>query len=85
MAVHSFASLDEIRGANNEGERAAIRAKVLTESKDFDRSIRGALSLPESRERNAALLRLENLAEFKRSHPTVEVRPPNDFSILSLY
>ena len=72
MAVHSFSSIDEIRSAPD-ASRNDIRAKVLAESTSFDRSIRAALSVTDSKERNAAILRLEDLYEFKRSHPTVEV------------
>lgn len=73
MAVHSFASLEEIQQAPTENERNKIREKVLLESISFDNSIRGALANKNAADRKAALLKLENLFEFKRSHPTVEV------------
>ncbi|KAJ5781158.1 Extradiol ring-cleavage dioxygenase class III enzyme subunit B [Penicillium paradoxum] len=72
MAVHSFASLDEIIDASTEEEREVIRAKVLTESRNFDTSLREAVTKKDAKERNEALLKLEDLYEFKRSHPTVE-------------
>jgi Catalytic LigB subunit of aromatic ring-opening dioxygenase. len=73
MAVHSFASIEEIVDAPTE-EREATRAKVLTESRAFDTHLRAAVTKRDAKERNQALLNLETLYEFKRSHPTVEVR-----------
>ncbi|KGO48140.1 Extradiol ring-cleavage dioxygenase, class III enzyme, subunit B [Penicillium expansum] len=72
MAVHSFASIDEIIHAATEEERETIRAKVLAESRDFDTHLRAAVTKKDANERNEALLKLESLYEFKRSHPTVE-------------
>jgi aromatic ring-opening dioxygenase catalytic subunit (LigB family) len=74
MAVHSFASIDEIRSAPTEEEREATRAKVLAESRAFDTHLREAVTKRSAEERKKALLKLEELYEFKRSHPTVEVR-----------
>lgn len=74
MAVHSFASIDEIRSAKTEEEKASIHAKVLKESRDFDTFLRDALKKNDPTERAEALLKLESRHEFKRSHPTVEVR-----------
>lgn len=74
MAVHSFASIEEIIDAPTEEEREATRAKVLTESRVFDTHLRAAVTKRDAKERNQALLKLETLYEFKRSHPTVEVR-----------
>ncbi|KAG7286906.1 hypothetical protein NEMBOFW57_006406 [Staphylotrichum longicolle] len=73
MAVHSFRSIDEIREAKTEEEREAVRAKVLAESKTFDAHIRSAVQHRDAGARRKALLELESLYEFKRSHPTVEV------------
>lgn len=72
MAVHSFASLGEISEAPSEN-KDAVRAKVLAESKRFDKAIRGALAERSFVDRKASLLALESLYEYKRSHPTVEV------------
>ncbi|KAJ5177640.1 uncharacterized protein N7500_000339 [Penicillium coprophilum] len=72
MAVHSFASIDEIIDAPTEEEREVIRAKVLDESRAFDTHLRAAVTKKNAKERNEALLKLETLYEFKRSHPTVE-------------
>ncbi|KAL2841007.1 Extradiol ring-cleavage dioxygenase, class III enzyme, subunit B [Aspergillus pseudoustus] len=72
MAVHSFASIAEIREAPTDEEREARRAKVLAESKTFDRYLRQAVTKRSAKERSEALLKLEELFEFKRSHPTVE-------------
>ncbi|CAI7582787.1 unnamed protein product [Penicillium discolor] len=72
MAVHSFASIEEIIDAPTEEEREATRVKVLTESRVFDTHLRAAVTKRDAKERNQALLRLETLYEFKRSHPTVE-------------
>ncbi len=73
MAVHSFRSLEEIYAAKEGEEREAVRAKVLAESKSFDASIRKAVANEDPAARRKALLDLESLYEFKRSHPTVEV------------
>lgn len=72
MAVHSFASIGEIHAASAQ-ERGAVREQVLRESEKFDASIRAAIAHVSEDDRTTALLRLESLAEFKRSHPTVEV------------
>ncbi|KAL2784691.1 Extradiol ring-cleavage dioxygenase, class III enzyme, subunit B [Aspergillus keveii] len=72
MAVHSFASIEEIRNAPTEEEREATRAKVLAESRTFDTHLRAAVTKRNAEERKNALLKLEELYEFKRSHPTVE-------------
>ncbi|KAL5341678.1 Extradiol ring-cleavage dioxygenase, class III enzyme, subunit B [Aspergillus crustosus] len=53
-------------------EREATRAKVLAESKAFDKHLRAAVTKKSAKERSEALLKLEDLYEFKRSHPTVE-------------
>jgi aromatic ring-opening dioxygenase catalytic subunit (LigB family) len=74
MAVHSFASIEEIRNAPTEEEREATRAKVLAESRTFDTHLRAAVTKRNAEERKNALLKLEELYEFKRSHLTVEVR-----------
>lgn len=71
MAVHSFDSIGEIHQSNEE-ERQAVRAKVLAESKTFDAALRQAVTKQDLQERKDALLKLEELPEFKRSHPTVE-------------
>lgn len=73
MAVHSFASIGEIRDAKTDGEREIVRAKVLAESRTFDTHVRDAVRKDNAEERKKALLELESLPEFKRSHPTVEV------------
>ena len=73
MAVHSFRSIEEIYEAKEGEERDAVRAKVLVESKAFDASIRKAVAQEDPAARRKALLDLESLYEFKRSHPTVEV------------
>lgn len=72
MAVHSFDSIEEIYTSKEELKEAA-RERVQKESVNFDRALRGALSNVSAVERRAALLALEDLSEFKRSHPTVEV------------
>lgn len=72
MAVHSFTSLEEIREAPAD-KKDEVREKVLAESKSFDKHIRAAVTKKDPVERKAALLKLEDLYEFKRSHPTVEV------------
>ena len=71
MAVHSFESLGEIHAAS-EQEREAATAKVLAESKTFDTALRQAVTIEDPVQRKEALLKLESLPEFKRSHPTVE-------------
>ena len=73
MAVHSFRSIEEIQEAKTDGEREAVRAKVLAESRAFDTHVRSALQNKDAAARKKALLELESLYEFKRSHPTVEV------------
>ncbi|KAL1896339.1 hypothetical protein Sste5346_004724 [Sporothrix stenoceras] len=72
MAVHSFSSLAEIAAETTDEGRAATTAKVLQESRTLDDQIRAATLLQNGDERRAALLALEPLYEFKRSHPTVE-------------
>ena len=74
MAVHSFASIAEIQEAKTDEERERVRAKVLEESRAFDTYLREAVQNHNAEERKKALLDLESLYEFKRSHPTVEVR-----------
>lgn len=74
MAVHSFASIDEIRSAPSEEKREATSAKVLAESRAFDTHLREAVTKRAAKERREGLLKLKELYEFKRSHPTVEVR-----------
>lgn len=71
MAVHSFDSIGEIHQAS-EADRQAVTAKVLAESKTFDAALRKAVTIPDPQERKQALLDLQLLPEFKRSHPTVE-------------
>jgi hypothetical protein len=73
MAVHSFASIGEIQRATSDEEKQAVSDKVLTESRTFDTELRKAVTKRDAAERKAALLELEKLYEFKRSHPTVEV------------
>ncbi|KAI2463427.1 Extradiol aromatic ring-opening dioxygenase [Annulohypoxylon bovei var. microspora] len=72
MAVHSFPSIAEIRSAPSEPAREAAREKVLAESRAFDTHLRTAVTKNVGAARRQALLRLENLPEFRRSHPTVE-------------
>lgn len=72
MAVHSFASISEIHQAG-QGEGSGVR-KVLAESRKFDTELRDAVTKQHASERRQALLALESLHEFRRSHPTVEVR-----------
>ncbi|KAL2817078.1 Extradiol ring-cleavage dioxygenase, class III enzyme, subunit B [Aspergillus cavernicola] len=72
MAVHSFASIEEIIDAPTDEEREATQAKVVAESRSFDTHLRAAVTKKSATERNKALLKLEELYEFKRSHPTVE-------------
>ena len=74
MAVHSFKSIGEIQEAKTDAEREMIRAKVLEESRTFDTYVRKAVQNNNAEARKNALLDLESLHEFKRSHPTVEVR-----------
>ena len=77
MAVHSFASIGEIQDAKTDQEKEVLRAKVLAESRIFDTCLREAVQKNIGEERKKALLKLESLPEFKRSHPTVEVNSPN--------
>jgi 4,5-DOPA dioxygenase extradiol len=72
MAVHSFASLAEIAAETTDTGRAASTEKVLKESRTLDDHIRAATTNRNADERRVALLALESLYEFKRSHPTVE-------------
>ncbi|KAF2109961.1 Extradiol ring-cleavage dioxygenase, class III enzyme, subunit B [Lophiotrema nucula] len=72
MAVHSFASIAEIHSAKTEEDKRTVADRVLAESRTFDSKIREALSKHNAGERSAALFKLEELPEFKRSHPTVE-------------
>lgn len=71
MAVHSFESIGEIYSSSEEAREAAT-AKVLAESKTFDTALRKAVTIEDPVDRKKALLDLESLPEFKRSHPTVE-------------
>lgn len=73
MAVHSFASIVEIHQAEPD-KVTEVRDKVLAESKKFDTELRNAVTKKDAAERRRALLALESLPEFRRSHPTVEVR-----------
>lgn len=73
MAVHSFRSIEEIQEAKTDEEREAVREKVLAESRAFDTHVRRAVQNKDAGARRKALLELESLYEFKRSHPTVEV------------
>lgn len=73
MAVHSFASIGEIHQAESD-KVTEVRDKVLAESKRFDTELRNAVTKKDAAERRRALLALESLPEFRRSHPTVEVR-----------
>jgi 4,5-DOPA dioxygenase extradiol len=75
MAVHSFASIGEIRQASTEEDKRVAAKKILAESQAFDAHIREAVTIRDPKKRKEALLKLEDLYEFKRSHPTVEVRP----------
>lgn len=75
MAVHSFRSIEEIQEAKTDEEKEAVRAKVLAESRAFDTHVRNAVQKNDAGARRKALLELESLYEFKRSHPTVEVSP----------
>ncbi|KAH7069950.1 Extradiol ring-cleavage dioxygenase, class III enzyme, subunit B [Paraphoma chrysanthemicola] len=72
MAVHSFASIGEIRAAATDEERQARTKLVLKESEIFDTQLREAVVVRNPEQRKAALLQLEDLYTFKRSHPTVE-------------
>ncbi|KAI0848630.1 Extradiol ring-cleavage dioxygenase, class III enzyme, subunit B [Daldinia vernicosa] len=72
MAVHSFPSIAEIRDAPSNETRELARQKVLKESRDFDAHLRAAVAKRDAAERREALLQLESLPEFRRSHPTVE-------------
>ena len=73
MAVHTFASLEEIRAAKTDAERHVLVQKCTHESRTLDNAIRDAVAIQEPKKRTEALLNLEKLYEFKRSHPTVEV------------
>lgn len=79
MAVHSFASIGEIFQAGTEEEKKEVTEKVLAESRAFDTHLRNAVTKKNAAERKAALLKLESLYEFKRSHPTVEVSFPTTY------
>ncbi|KAI2641671.1 Extradiol ring-cleavage dioxygenase, class III enzyme, subunit B [Hypomontagnella submonticulosa] len=72
MAVHSFSSIAEIRDAPSNEARELARQKVLTESRAFDTHLQVAVTKHGAAERKKALLALESLPEFRRSHPTVE-------------
>lgn len=72
MAVHSFASIGEIHQAEPE-KREEVRERVLAESRTFDAALRNVVITPNAVGRRQALLKLESLHEFRRSHPTVEV------------
>ncbi|KAL4794002.1 Extradiol ring-cleavage dioxygenase, class III enzyme, subunit B [Aspergillus venezuelensis] len=72
IAVHLFASIQEIADAAGEEKRKAVRAKVLAESTRFDEHLRNAVTKKNARVRQEALLELEGLYEFRRSHPIVE-------------
>ncbi|KAI0133181.1 Extradiol aromatic ring-opening dioxygenase [Hypoxylon sp. NC0597] len=72
MAVHSFPSIAEIRDAPSDEEKEIARQKVLKESRTFDTHLRAAVTKRDAAERKKALLELESLPEFRRSHPTVE-------------
>ena len=52
--------------------RELVREKVLAESRAFDTHLRAAVMKHGAAERKKALLALEALPEFRRSHPTVE-------------
>lgn len=73
MAVHSFPSIAEIRAAPSEEAKNAACAQVLEESRTFDTRLRAAVTKRGAVERRKALLELESLPEYRRSHPTVEV------------
>lgn len=73
MAVHSFESIGEIRQAADGKEKESKAEQVLRETRDFDNAIRQALAHDSYADRRTALLQLESLRDFKRSHPTVEV------------
>lgn len=90
MAVHSFASIEEIHQAADPEEKEIRRAKVLNETITFDARLQTALKIQNAVERRKALLDLEALHEFKRSHPTVEVGPGlfglrTNVSVVALY
>ncbi|ERS98266.1 hypothetical protein HMPREF1624_05049 [Sporothrix schenckii ATCC 58251] len=72
MAVHSFASRAEVAAETTDAGRAAAHARVLQESRTLDDHIRAATLRRDAQDRRAALLALEPLREFRRSHPTVE-------------
>lgn len=76
MAVHSFESMGEIWRLPQGAERSAKAEQVLRESQAFDAAIKDtfdSIKYPTYQQRVSALLALESLPEFKRSHPTVEV------------
>ncbi|KAI1100742.1 Extradiol ring-cleavage dioxygenase, class III enzyme, subunit B [Jackrogersella minutella] len=72
MAVHSFPSIAEIRDAPSASAQELARQKVLAESRAFDTHLRAAVTKQDDKEREMALLELENRSDFRRSHPTVE-------------
>ncbi|KAI1495437.1 Extradiol ring-cleavage dioxygenase, class III enzyme, subunit B [Biscogniauxia marginata] len=72
MAVHSFASIEEIHQARSEEEKDEATQKVLAESRVFNTQLRDAVTKRNAANRKAALLKLESIYEFRRSHPTVE-------------
>lgn len=74
--MHSFPSIAEIQEAGTEEEKTKLYKRNLEESRDFDTALRAALGERVAGERNKRLLELENLREFKRSHPTVEHLTP---------
>lgn len=74
MVVHSFPSIEEIKNAPTENERILAKKKVLQETRNFDNFVREAVAENDPVARKKALLALESRYEFKRSHPTVEVR-----------
>ncbi|KAK6069983.1 aromatic ring-opening dioxygenase [Seiridium cupressi] len=72
MAVHSFASREQIERATSEGEKEAVTTKVLQESITLDEAIRVAVAKTGAEKRRGALSQLEALPDFRKSHPTVE-------------
>ncbi|KAI1074119.1 Extradiol aromatic ring-opening dioxygenase [Whalleya microplaca] len=72
MAVHSFSSIGEIVNAPSDEAKKLARTKVLEESRTFDTHLRTAVTKRNAVERKKALLELESLPEFRRSHPTIE-------------
>ncbi|KAI7780353.1 hypothetical protein LA080_016077 [Diaporthe eres] len=71
MAVHSFSSIGEIHQAEPD-KRESVREKALAESRTFDTELRNAVTKRNAVDRRQALLALESLHEFRRSHPTIE-------------